>query len=98
MFDIGLSELLLIAVAALIFIGPRDLPNVLRDLRAFWRELHASWNAINAQMSEVLRETEQQADLSGLRTLIDLEGKPQIAYDVREIAQLRDDKPADHAP
>ena len=32
MFDIGYSELLLIAVVALIVIGPKDLPRVMRTV------------------------------------------------------------------
>ena len=32
MFDIGYSELLLIAVVALIVIGPKDLPRVMRSV------------------------------------------------------------------
>ena len=32
MFDIGYSELLMIAVVALVVIGPKDLPNVMRTV------------------------------------------------------------------
>jgi len=30
LFDLGMSELLLIGVVALVFIGPKDLPKALR--------------------------------------------------------------------
>ena len=33
-FDIGWSELLVIGVVALVFIGPKDLPRALRNVNA----------------------------------------------------------------
>ena len=44
MFDIGWSELLVIAVVALIVIGPKELPAVLRTVGQ-WTAKSAAWLA-----------------------------------------------------
>ena len=39
MFDIGWSELVVIAVVALIVIGPKELPGVLRTVGHYMRKI-----------------------------------------------------------
>jgi sec-independent protein translocase protein TatB len=43
MFDIGFSELLLIAVVGIVVIGPKDLPVVVRHVAKFLRELRGAY-------------------------------------------------------
>ncbi len=43
MFNIGLSELILILLVAFLIVGPRDLPKVARALGRFTRFLKTKW-------------------------------------------------------
>lgn len=90
MLDIGFTELLLIAVAALIFVGPKDLPAVVRHVSKFMRELRGVYAGIRKQVDGLMAD----AGINDLKqefttTIIDLEGKPQTAYDVRELDGLK---------
>src|SRR5262247_1513922 len=62
MFEIGWSELLLIAVVALIAIGPKELPTVLRTLGQFTSKLRRMASEFQSQFHEAMREAEM-ADL-----------------------------------
>ena len=92
MFDIGLSEILLIAAAAIIFIGPKDLPIVMRHVMKFIRELRMLYLGLKKQMHDVMEEAglnDLHHDLNqNVTTIIDLEGKPQKAYNIEDLKQL----------
>jgi sec-independent protein translocase protein TatB len=58
MFDIGWSELLLIGIVALIAIGPKELPTVLRTLGQWMTKLRRMATEFQNQFQEALREAE----------------------------------------
>jgi sec-independent protein translocase protein TatB len=62
MFDISWGELLLIGVVALVFIGPKELPTVLRTLGQWMAKLRRMANEFQNQFHEAMREAEM-ADL-----------------------------------
>jgi len=62
MFDIGWSELVVIAVVALIAIGPKELPGVLRHGRAVDGKARKMAAEFQGQFQEAMREAEM-ADL-----------------------------------
>ncbi|WP_244670733.1 Sec-independent protein translocase protein TatB, partial [Rhodoplanes elegans] len=62
MFDIGWSELLLIGVVALIAIGPKELPGVLRAVGQWTGKMRRMAAEFQGQFQEALREAEM-ADL-----------------------------------
>jgi sec-independent protein translocase protein TatB len=62
MFDVGWSELLLIAVVALIFIGPKELPGVLRAVGQWTGKIRRMASEFQDQFREAMREAEM-ADL-----------------------------------
>ncbi|NVO13753.1 MAG: twin-arginine translocase subunit TatB [Rhodoplanes sp.] len=62
MFDIGWSELLLIGVVALIAIGPKELPGVLRAVGQWTGKIRRMAAEFQGQFQEALREAEM-ADL-----------------------------------
>ena len=88
MFGIGFSELALVAIAALIFIGPEDLPKVMRQIVKFFREMRQIGQGIKAQFDEVMVEAGVDDIKAATHTVIDLEGKSQIAYDVSELRDV----------
>ena len=58
MFDIGWQELLLIAVVALVVIGPKDLPKVLKTVMAGMGKLRHMAQEFRSGIDEVIREAE----------------------------------------
>src|SRR5580692_5876177 len=62
MFDINWSEFLLIGVVALIVIGPKELPGVLRTLGQYTRKVRRMAGEFQSQFQEAMREAEM-ADL-----------------------------------
>ena len=58
MFDIGWSELLVIAVVAIIVIGPKDLPRVMRTVGHYAGKLRRAAADFQRQFEEAMRESE----------------------------------------
>ncbi len=67
MFDIGWGELLLIGIVALIFIGPKELPTVLRTLGQWMAKLRRMAAEFQNQFHEAMRE----AELADLKKQVD---------------------------
>ncbi len=60
MFDIGWGELVLIGIVALIAIGPKELPGVLRSLGQWMTKLRRMASEFQGQFNEAMREAEMQ--------------------------------------
>ena len=58
MFDIGWSELVVIAVVALIAIGPKELPGVLRMVGQYMGKIRRMASEFQGQFQEAMREAE----------------------------------------
>ncbi|WP_371423977.1 Sec-independent protein translocase protein TatB [Tardiphaga sp.] len=58
MFDIGWSELVVIAVVALIAIGPKELPGVLRMVGQWMGKARRMASEFQGQFNEAMREAE----------------------------------------
>jgi len=67
MFEIGWSELLLIGIVALIAIGPKELPGVLRTLGQWTAKLRRMATEFQNQFHEAIRE----AELADLKKEVD---------------------------
>jgi sec-independent protein translocase protein TatB len=64
MFDIGMSELLIVGIVALIVVGPKDLPGMFRTLGRFTAK-------IKAMSREFTRAMESAADEAGVNEIKD---------------------------
>src|SRR5215211_2855387 len=62
MFDIGWSELVVIGIVALIAIGPKELPGVLRAVGQWMGKIRRMASEFQGQFQEAMREAEM-ADL-----------------------------------
>ena len=62
MFDIGWGELVVIGIVALIAIGPKELPTVLRTLGQCMGKIRRMASEFQGQFQEAMREAEM-ADL-----------------------------------
>jgi sec-independent protein translocase protein TatB len=58
MFDIGWSELVVIGVVALIAIGPKELPGVLRSVGFWMGKVRRMASEFQGQFQEAMREAE----------------------------------------
>ena len=58
MFDIGWSELVVIGVVALIAIGPKELPGVLRTVGQYMGKVRRMAAEFQGQFQEAMREAE----------------------------------------
>src|ERR1700744_4873507 len=58
MFDIGWSELVVIGVVALIAIGPKELPGVLRMVGQYMGKIRRMAAEFQGQFQEAMREAE----------------------------------------
>lgn len=56
MFDVGLSELIVIGVVMLLAIGPKELPETLRTIGRFIAQVKRMASDARAQFDEALRE------------------------------------------
>lgn len=67
MFDIGWQELFIVAVLALLVIGPKDLPRALRIMGKWVRKARSLARDFQGGLDDVMRE----ADLDDLKTQMD---------------------------
>ena len=58
MFDIGWSELLVIAVVAIVVVGPKDLPKLMRSFGHYAGKLRRVTADFQRQFEEAMRESE----------------------------------------
>ena len=58
MFDVGWSELVVIAVVAIIVVGPKDLPKMLRTAGTWARQARKLANEFKSSLEDVAREVE----------------------------------------
>jgi len=76
--DIGWSELLLIAVVAIIVVGPKDLPRMLRALGKWLAKARGMAREFQSSFDEMMRESEldelrkQVEDLKANNPLMDI--------------------------
>src|SRR6266480_6541898 len=86
MFDIGWGELLVIGVVALIAIGPKELPTVLRTVGQWMGKLRRMATEFQNQFQEAMREAEM-ADLK--KQVDDLTSQAQSYASFDPVAEVR---------
>lgn len=63
MFDVGFSEILVIAVVALLVLGPERLPKAARFAGLWVRRARAQWNSVKAELENELADEELRRDI-----------------------------------
>jgi len=81
MFDISWTEFLLIGAVALIVIGPKELPGVLRTLGQYTRKVRGMAADFQNQFNEAMRE----AEMADLKKEVD-----SMAHDFKNFDPLKD--------
>lgn len=70
MFDLGWSKLIVIAIVAIIVVGPKDLPPLLRAIGKFVAQLRRQAEEFRSHFNEAMRDTgldEIRRDISGIK-------------------------------
>jgi sec-independent protein translocase protein TatB len=80
MFDISWTEFLLIGVVALVVIGPKELPGVMRTMGQWTRKVRGMAAEFQSQFQEAMRE----AEMADLKKQVD-----DMARDVKDIDPLK---------
>jgi sec-independent protein translocase protein TatB len=81
MFDISWTEFLLIGIVALIVIGPKELPAVMRGLGQWTRKIRSLAADFQNQFHEAMRE----AEMADLKKQVD-----DVAQDIKQYDPLKD--------
>jgi len=74
----------MIAVVAIIVVGPKDLPRMLRTLGKTMGQLRRTANDFKRQFDDALKEAEQQADFEETRKSLEGLGKIDPLADVKK--------------
>ena len=80
MFDISWTEFLLIGIVALVFIGPKELPGVMRTLGQYTRKIRGMAADFQNQFQEAMRE----AEVADLKKQVD-----DMAHDIKSYDPLK---------
>lgn len=74
MFDIGFGKLALIAVVALIVLGPERLPRVARTAGALLRRARNSWASVRTEIERELATDELKRNIRDAANAMDIRG------------------------
>jgi sec-independent protein translocase protein TatB len=77
MFDIGVSELLVISVVALLVLGPEKLPGAARTFGSFMRKARQGWNGVRAEFERQMAVEDVKRSVREVREAV--ESDPGVA-------------------
>ncbi len=105
MFDVGFSELLIIAVVALLVLGPERLPKAARFAGLWVRKARAQWYSVKSELELELAQDEMKKHLQDAENSIKApmqelqhelqETETEIGREFQETANAIEAEPAD---
>jgi len=97
MFDIGWTELLVLAIVAILIVGPKDLPRMLYSLGQTLGKLRRQADDFRRQFNESMREAGMDDVRNDMQKMSDLNPARQIKNEIE--STFRDEpKPASGKP
>lgn len=95
MFDLSFGELALVAVVALLVLGPERLPAAARTAGALMRRLRNSWQGVRSEIERELAAEDIKKNIHDTARSIDVrEEIRSTAEQIRHAATGKPDKPA----
>lgn len=91
MFDVGWQELAVIAVIAIVVLGPKELPRVMRSVMGVMRKARM----IAAEFHEAVNEAARQADLDDIKkqlaetAAVDLDPKQIVEHSIDPSGEMK---------
>lgn len=79
MFDVGFSEIALVAVVALLVLGPERLPRVARTAGALVRRARSSWQNVRSEIERELAAEDLKKSIEDVRRAADVRADVQAA-------------------
>ena len=79
MFDISLSEVILVLIAGFLFLGPRELARMIRTAKSYLTDIKTQFSEIEHEISEQLESDDF------VKIIHDPKGKKQKVYDLEKI-------------
>lgn len=89
MFDIGWSEMAIIAVVALVVIGPKELPNALRTVTQFMRYARKMASEFQGGIDQIVREAELDEARRTIQSVTSMDIKGEVAKVVDPTGELQ---------
>jgi len=71
MFDIGWTELIVVAVVMILVVGPKDLPRMLRTFGQTVGKVRRMAGEFQSTFNDALREAEKQADIADMKAQVE---------------------------
>ncbi len=84
MFDIGWTELIVVAVVMILVVGPKDLPKMLRTFGQTIGKVRRMAGEFQSTFNEALREAEQQADIADMKKQVEKAGNFDPLGDIKK--------------
>ncbi|MEM9224069.1 MAG: Sec-independent protein translocase protein TatB [Pseudomonadota bacterium] len=84
MFDIAWTEILLVAVIAILVVGPKELPGMLRAFGKTFGQVRRTAREFQSTFNDALREAERQASLDDVKKDLDAVRSIDPTKDVRK--------------
>ena len=82
MFGMGITEILLIAIVAVLFLGPDKLPSTMIEIAKFFRSVKGTVNSAKATLADEIR-------LSGINESV-MDYKAELANASSELTRMTD--------
>lgn len=97
MFDIGWTELIVVAVVMILVVGPKDLPRMLRTFGQTIGKVRRMAGEFQSTFNEALREAEQQADIADMKKQVEKAANFDPLGDIKKSIETdrKPPKPAD---
>ncbi len=96
MFDIGTGEVALIAVIALLVLGPERLPGAARTAGALLRKARQSWNNVRDEIERELAAEELKQSMK--KTVQELDPRPELQQLRESVEHHSGPTPTEPAP
>ncbi len=94
MFDLGWAELFVIAVVALIVIGPRDLPKTMRIVASWFRKARSLAREFQSGMEDLAREAELDDVKSEFKKMVDFKPEAELEASLDPDGELKSALPS----
>jgi sec-independent protein translocase protein TatB len=86
MFGMGFTEIMIIAVIAILFLGPEKLPSAMVDIAKFFRSAKRTINSVKDSLEQEMNVSEiKQEALAYKKELLDASNEVKKATDISDV-------------